>query len=57
LKARGSRRAGLDVDASNLTGALRLYERAGMHVDRQFDSYQIELRAGKDLVVRSIEQG
>ena len=57
FKERGSRRAGLDVDASNLTGALRLYERAGMHVDRQFDSYLIELRPGEDLTVRSIEQG
>jgi mycothiol synthase len=57
FKARGSLRAGLDVDAENLTGALRLYERAGMHVERQIDSYLIELRPGKDLTVKSIEQG
>jgi mycothiol synthase len=30
---RGSRRVTLDVDAQNETGAVRLYERVGMHVD------------------------
>jgi len=39
----------LGVDAQNLTGALRLYERAGMHVAVQNDSYQKELRAGVEL--------
>ncbi len=29
---RGKRKVGLGVDAQNLTGALRLYENAGMHV-------------------------
>lgn len=36
----------LYVDAQSLTGASRLYERAGMHVVRQFDQYEKELRAG-----------
>jgi hypothetical protein len=45
---RGSRKAGLGVDASSLTGATRLYERAGMHVARQYDSYQKELRPGRE---------
>jgi mycothiol synthase len=34
---RGKRRVGLGVDAQNLTGALRLYESAGMHVHHVFD--------------------
>src|SRR5258706_5414269 len=47
--ADGKKRAGLGVDASSLTGALRLYERAGMRVQRQFNQYEKELRAGKEL--------
>lgn len=46
---RGQRKAQLGVDAGNLTGALRLYEGAGMHVLRQFDMYEKELRDGRDL--------
>ncbi len=48
---RGMRRVGLGVDAQNLTGALRLYERAGMHSDpaRQYCTYEKELRPGFDL--------
>jgi ribosomal protein S18 acetylase RimI-like enzyme len=30
----------LTVDAENLTGATRLYERAGMSVERQYDRYE-----------------
>jgi mycothiol synthase len=37
LRARGRSRAGLGVDAENLTGAVALYERAGMSVSRRFD--------------------
>ena len=36
---RGQRSVGLGVDASNLTGATRLYERAGMGVTKLFDLY------------------
>lgn len=43
---RGKRKMALYVDAQSLTGASRLYERAGMHVVRQFDQYEKELRAG-----------
>jgi mycothiol synthase len=48
---RGLRKAGLGVDAENLTGALRLYEKAGMRSDpaRQFSVYEKELRPGIDL--------
>lgn len=44
----------LDVDAQNLTGALRLYERAGMHVAIQTDSYQKELRASEELSTQAL---
>lgn len=50
LQARGSAAAGLGVDASNLTGATRLYERAGMRVHRRWDTYAKELRPGVDLL-------
>lgn len=52
LYRRGRRQVGLGVDASNLTGAMRLYKKAGMHPFRQFDSYEKELRPGQDLVTR-----
>jgi mycothiol synthase len=39
----GERTVGLGVDANNATGALRLYQHAGMHVARQFDQYLKEL--------------
>lgn len=43
------------MDAESLTGALRLYERAGMHVIRQVISYEKEIRAGVDLATRSLD--
>jgi GNAT superfamily N-acetyltransferase len=53
---RGWRTAGLDVDASSLTGALKLYERAGMHVARRFDRFEKELRPGKELMTTELEE-
>lgn len=53
---RGWRKAGLGVDASSLTGATRLYERAGMHVARQYDSYQKELRPGREPSTQTIAE-
>jgi mycothiol synthase len=44
LHVRGLRRAGLGVDAENLTGAVRLYERAGMQVARRYDTWERRLR-------------
>lgn len=32
---RGERRVGLGVDSENATGATRLYESVGMHVDQE----------------------
>jgi len=52
--ARGQKRAGLGVDASSLTGALRLYERAGMRAARQFDQFEKEFRAGKELATQTL---
>ncbi len=37
LLRRGIRTVGLGVDAENLTGAVRLYERAGMWVEHRYD--------------------
>ncbi len=51
---RGKARVGLGVDASSLTGATRLYERAGMRVTRQYDLYEMELRPGRDLIQREL---
>lgn len=48
---RGFKRVSLGVDAQNLSGALRLYKKAGMHVQRQFDLYEKELRPGKEISV------
>jgi mycothiol synthase len=46
LYDRGLRRVGLGVDAENATGALRLYEGAGMHRVRQNDNWTLELVDG-----------
>ena len=43
LERRGMTRASLGVDAENLTGAVALYERAGMAVARRNDCWQKEL--------------
>ena len=51
---RGTHKVGLGVDSQNLTGATRLYERAGMHIARQYDTYQKELRPGVELSTQSI---
>ncbi len=46
---RGLHKVSLDVDADSLTGALRLYERAGMHKIRESLAYEKELRPGVEL--------
>jgi len=52
---RGTRRVCLGVDAQSLTGATRLYEKAGMHVQRQYVSFEKELRPGKDFSTQSVQ--
>lgn len=44
---RGVNTIGLGVDSANLTGATRLYERAGMYVAGEFAMYEKELRTGE----------
>jgi len=46
---RGMQTIGLGVDASNPTGATRLYQRAGMRVASEFVTYEKELRPGRSL--------
>ncbi len=53
---RGKSGVTLGVDAQNLTGALRLYEKAGMRIQRRFDMYEKELRPGEDLSVKSLAE-
>jgi len=55
LERRGKRRVALGVDASSLTGAVRLYERAGMRVDRERILFEKELRPGRDLTTQRLE--
>ncbi len=43
FRRRGATRVGLGVDGENTTGAVRLYERAGMHVVRRNDTYEKKL--------------
>jgi mycothiol synthase len=43
LHARGLRKVRLGVDAENLTGATRLYERVGMNVLRRSNTWEREL--------------
>ena len=51
---RGIRRVALHVDAASLTGATRLYERAGMRVGELAHAYEKELRSGVDLSTQSV---
>ncbi len=45
---RGKKKVDLGVDATSLTNAVALYERAGMHVDHHYLTYEKELRPGKE---------
>lgn len=57
LYERGQRKAGLGVDAQSLTGATRLYEKAGMNSDfqHQLSVFELELRPGIDLSTQVVE--
>ena len=54
LWRRGARTVALGVDAENLTGATRLYERAGMKADRDWVRFEKELRPGRDLATTTL---
>jgi ribosomal protein S18 acetylase RimI-like enzyme len=43
FRERGATRVGLGVDGENTTGAVRLYEKAGMQVVRRNDTYEQKL--------------
>jgi GNAT superfamily N-acetyltransferase len=53
---RGKRKVGLGVDAESLTGATRLYLKAGMHPDpkREWSLFEKELRPGQELGTESV---
>ncbi len=48
FQRRGMPTVGLFVDASNPTGATRLYQKAGMHAAHEYVIYEKEYRAGKE---------
>lgn len=54
MHRRGKQRVGLGVDASSLTGATRLYEKAGMVVARQFNTYDKEIHPGVELGLETL---
>jgi ribosomal protein S18 acetylase RimI-like enzyme len=56
LDERGKQRVGLGVDAQSLTGATRLYEKAGMHVVRETYEYELVVRDGRDLRTVTLEE-
>ena len=56
LQQCGRNSVGLGVDVQSLTGALRLYEKAGMRVWRKNCTYEYELRPGKDLMKQKLEE-
>jgi len=49
MKKRGKESVGLYVDSENLTGALRLYQKAGMVVEFENCYFEKVLRPGRDL--------
>lgn len=49
IHAAGKRRAMLHVDTDNITGATRVYERAGMVNDRTITILEKEIRPGREL--------
>lgn len=53
--AAGQKKAVLGVDSGSLTGALRLYQRAGMKVMRQYDNFEKELRAGREISTEKVD--
>ncbi len=54
LYERGHRTITLYVDAGSLTGATRLYEKAGMHVEKVHVTHELELRPGIEMMTTHI---
>jgi GNAT superfamily N-acetyltransferase len=53
FRKRGYKRVGLGVDTQNLSGATRLYKKAGMRVTQEIAVYEKELRSGIELSKQS----
>lgn len=53
FKERGYKQVGLGVDTQNLSGATRLYKKAGMQVTQEIAVYEKELRPGEELSKQS----
>ena len=51
---RGKSKVDLGVDAENLTGAMRLYQEAGMRIHHQYDLYEKEIRPGEEISVTDL---
>jgi GNAT superfamily N-acetyltransferase len=51
----GRKYAALHADAENITGALKLYTSAGMHIERAHQIYEKELRPGRELATLTLE--
>jgi ribosomal protein S18 acetylase RimI-like enzyme len=56
LAGLGAKRVKLDVDSENLTGATRLYERAGMRVVEKRTQYGKDFRTGRTLWTTSLPE-
>ena len=54
FQRRGYQQVGLGVDGENLTGAVRLYLKAGMFVHNRYDKYEKELRPGEEVSVTGL---
>ena len=52
----GQTHAALHADAENITGALRLYTKAGMHIARQYRHFEKELRPGRELATMALDE-
>ncbi len=53
---RGRTSAALGVDAQSLTGATRVYEKAGMHMKHRFALFAKELRPGMELTTQELSE-
>jgi ribosomal protein S18 acetylase RimI-like enzyme len=51
----GKKHAALHVDADNITGALRLYTKVGMRIQRRYEIFEKELRPGRELATLTLE--
>ncbi|NJL95600.1 MAG: hypothetical protein HC915_18660 [Anaerolineae bacterium] len=52
----GQPNVGLHVDGLSLTGATRLYERAGMRIEKEYTRFEKELRPGEELARVALDE-